>query len=149
MYKSRIIRKESEVLSRVNLGDDPDIKAALENKVRDKPFTRLCLSDRCISILGKTYNYMTGHNWDYIYKDSGEVLNDSSTEEKGCVSLNQPMPFSQQHIALFRSNGKFALVLKNDPSSRKLCTMDRRRKDILAFEMISNDLILVKLKDEK
>ena len=76
-------------------------------------------------------------------------MKNSNTEEKGCVLLNQPMPFSHQHIALFKSNDKFALVMKNDPSSRKLCTMDRRRKDILLLEMISNDLILIKLKDDE
>ena len=92
---------------------------------------------------------MTQNSWDYIYQESFDVLKNSDTEEKECVSLIQPMPFSHLQIALFTKNDKYALVLKDDPSSRKLCTMDRRRKDILAFEMIHSNLLLVKLMGDK
>lgn len=41
-----------------------------------------------------------------------------------------------------------ALLLKSDPSSRKLKFLDRRRKDAVRFEMISEDLFLVKMRGE-
>ena len=41
-------------------------------------------------------------------------------------------------------------MIKNEPSSRKLITLDRRRKDALNFEMINDRLALARMKgDEK
>ena len=42
----------------------------------------------------------------------------------------------------------FALTFKNDPGSRKRCILDRRRKDVIFFEMLGDKLMLVKLKGD-
>ena len=39
-------------------------------------------------------------------------------------------------------------MIKNEPSSRKLITLDRRRKDTLNFEMINDRLALVHMKGD-
>ena len=74
LFKVHIIRKESEVMSRVYLGDMHAIKTALENKVRDKEFVRLGISDRCISIGGKIYSLKTGYYWDFIYQGTDHAI---------------------------------------------------------------------------
>ena len=38
--------------------------------------------------------------------------------------------------------------MKDDPSTRKLCTLDRRRKDVLNFAMINDKLILTRIKGD-
>ena len=58
------------------------------------------------------------------------------------------MPYSHLQIALLQQGEMYALALKNDPSSRKRCTLDRRRKDVIFFEMLGDQLILVKLKGD-
>ena len=40
-----------------------------------------------------------------------------------------------------------ALFVKNEPSSRKLCTFDRRKRDVLLLDMLSETVILAKLKN--
>ena len=59
------------------------------------------------------------------------------------------MPYSHQQIALLQQGELYALALKNDPSSRKRATLDRRRKDVIFFEMLGDELILVKLKGDE
>ena len=41
------------------------------------------------------------------------------------------------------------LMVKNDPSSRKLCTLDRHRKDCLNFVMLTPDRLLVQLEGDR
>ena len=67
LFKVRIMRRETEVETKIFLGNKPNLRAALENKVRDRPFARLCMSDRCISIFGKTYSTKTGYSWDFSF----------------------------------------------------------------------------------
>ena len=74
MYKVQIIRKESIVINRFNLNDKPLIKQTLENKVRDKDFVRLGISDRCLSIAGKIFNIKTGYGWDVHYQGSQNAV---------------------------------------------------------------------------
>ena len=38
--------------------------------------------------------------------------------------------------------------MKNEPSSRKVCTVDTRRRDVLLLEMISERVLLIKLKNQ-
>ena len=40
-------------------------------------------------------------------------------------------------------------MIKNEPSSRKLITLDRRRKDTLNFEMINDRLALARMKGDE
>ena len=40
-------------------------------------------------------------------------------------------------------------MIKNEPSSRKLITLDRRRKDALNFEMINDRLALARMKGDE
>ena len=58
------------------------------------------------------------------------------------------MPFSHIQVAYQKEGDIEMLMLKNDPSSRKLCTLDRRRKDALNFVMLTPDRILVQLKGD-
>ena len=101
-----IIRRESEVIKRISLGAKTPIKHALENKVRDVPFIRLCISDRCISIFGKTYNYATGYSWDYVFQGHIDCNQSqySNSQDKQSIAMIQYLPFSQQQIALLDNN---------------------------------------------
>ena len=91
-------------------------------------------------------------------------MNDYNTEDKQqSIHLLETMPYSHLQIALLQRNVKtdsqqalklknkkeYALALKNDPSSRKRCTLDRRKKDVILLEMIGDQLILVKLRGDK
>lgn len=49
---------------------------------------------------------------------------------------------------MLERDGKQALILKNETSSRKRCTFDCRQKDVLLFQRINKRLILAKLKGE-
>ena len=95
LFKVQIIRTVSEVLFKINLSDKYAIKYALENRVRDKPFIHIGISDRCISIFDKIYNIHTGYSWDFIYSGS-----DSSVDSALKVKSIQNMTFSHQQIAL-------------------------------------------------
>ena len=41
-----------------------------------------------------------------------------------------------------------SLFVKNEPSSRKVCTFDTRRRDVLLLDMISERMLLLKLSNE-
>lgn len=58
------------------------------------------------------------------------------------------MPFSHLQIAQLQIGQNNALILKNDPSSRKIVSLDRRRKDALLFEMLNNEVVLTKLQGD-
>ena len=74
-------------MTRIFLGDKPSIRSALENKVRDMPFIRLGISDRCISIFGKTYNYKTGFSWDFAFKSIDVTHDDEDLDSVVSISL--------------------------------------------------------------
>ena len=122
-----------------------DLKAALENKVRGKEFVRLGISDRCISIHNKIYNYHTGYKWNFIYEGS-----EHATQSDQCVLRLHNLTFSHLQIALVKtkSTNEYSFYLKNEPSSRKICTLDRRRRDILKFDMVNDKLVLARLKGD-
>ena len=108
-------------------------------KVRNK-HVRIGISDRCISIFGKTYSYLTGQSWDFVFQGTETVRNN----ENSVIQLFN-MPFSHLQIAQLQIGKNNALILKNDPSSRKIASLDRRRKDALLFEMLNNEVVLTKL----
>ena len=58
-FKASIAR-DCEITDRRDLSEHKVINEALETKVRNRKFVRIGMSDRCISIFGKTYNYHTG-----------------------------------------------------------------------------------------
>ena len=72
MYKLKVDR-ECEVLFHVNLSLKPTIKTHLENRLRGKDFVRLSMSERCISIFGKTYSLSTGNSWDFVYNSTADT----------------------------------------------------------------------------
>ena len=57
------------------------------------------------------------------------------------------LPFSNLQIAYFSPGEKKSLMIKNDPSSRKLRTVDLRSKHVLLFEAINERKMLIKLQD--
>ena len=40
-------------------------------------------------------------------------------------------------------------MIKNEPGSRKLITLDRRRKDTLNFEMINDRMALIRMRGDE
>ena len=118
------------------------------------------MSDRCISIYGKTFALNTGHQWDFIFTGK----HDTSFKISGLQSL----PFSHTMCAEVSKDikksrqvekrskivteefiiKKHALMFKNDPATRKICTFDRRRKDVLLYELINDNLMIAKLKSD-
>ena len=59
-----------------------------------KDFVRIGVTDRCISYKGKTYNYRTGHKWDFFYN--------FNTEKDLNIQYSEPLPFSNLNIALLK-----------------------------------------------
>ena len=51
------IDRDCELIYRKNLDEHKIIYEALQTLVVNKPFVRLGMSERCISIYGKTYSY--------------------------------------------------------------------------------------------
>ena len=92
LYKVEIER-ECEVLCRTYLNEKKIIREALETKVRNK-HVRIGISDRCISIFGKTYSYLTGQSWDFVFQGTETVRNN----ENSVIQLFN-MPFSHLQIA--------------------------------------------------
>ena len=61
------------------------------------------------------------------------------------VLYSEPLPFSNLNISLLRDHDKFAFLIKNEASSRKLSTFDHKQHQILLLEMITDNLILAKV----
>ena len=58
---------ERECLTLDKVGLNKHIQDRIEKYVRATEFARMSITDRCISFNGKTINYRTGYEWDYIY----------------------------------------------------------------------------------
>ena len=94
----------------------------------------------------------TGNSWSFI--PDSFVPYEPDTE----VLQVQNMPISHLQIALATqksdrdnliSDRKPLFLIKNAPSSRRLTTVDRRRRDVVLLTVISEDLILIKFKKKK
>ena len=60
-------REGSKVLSKKTLTVHSNIERAMESLLRDKSFTRISVADRCITIRGRTFNFDTGFDWDFLF----------------------------------------------------------------------------------
>lgn len=49
----------------------------VETKIRGKNFIRIGVNDRCLMINGRTINYRTGHEWDFIFNDSCTTISNT------------------------------------------------------------------------
>lgn len=62
---------------------------------------------------------------------------------------SERLPQSNLVIALVKNrDDRFALLLKNESSSRKICTFDRRSSDVQCLIMVHEELMLAKLKKD-
>ena len=107
------------------------------------------MTDRCLTVNGRTINYHTGHEWDFVFNDPG--MTDGTTK----IIRSETLPYShlQMAIAMPEENEKMddipkhaAFWIKNDVSSRKKCLFDHRSRDVQLFEVLSENLILAKIK---
>ena len=98
-------------------------------------------------IQGRTINYHTGHEWDYIFNaDHDESVDSMEDQDRILVQHSQMLTFSSLQLALVTSGDKAAFMIKNDSSSRRKILFDHRARDVLLFEPLSDKLILAKLK---
>ena len=72
LFKLQVAR-EIIVLSQTNLSTKNNLKSAIENRIRGKDFMRVSISDRCISILGKTYSLTNDTNWNFVYNSTADT----------------------------------------------------------------------------
>ena len=98
----------------------------------------MCISDRCITISGRTFNLETGYEWSAIINER----EDQSLKFR----WHQFLPYSTLQISFVQSKqNSSAFLLKNAPNSRKVNLVDRRNRDITVFDMIDSDNFLVQM----
>ena len=51
-------------------------------------------------------------------------------------------------VALKKKSDRCRLVFKNDPSSRKICTLNYHRKDVELFSLINDERMLIKFRED-
>ena len=51
------------------------IQTIIETKMRGKDFIRVSMTDRCMTMYGRTINYETGHEWNF-YEMTREQSNE-------------------------------------------------------------------------
>ena len=99
----------------------------------------MCISDRCITIQGRTFNLETGYEWSCIINER---------EDQG-LSLrfkwHQYLPYSTLTLSFVEQRDQSAFFLKNAANSRKLTILDRRRRDVVQFEMIDSENFMVEM----
>ena len=59
------------------------------------------------------------------------------------------LPYSNQQLAFGTLKEESYLLMKSSPSSRRLCTVDRRRRDVQYLEMIAKGLLLMNIKGDR
>ena len=64
------------------------------------------------------------------------------------VQYSQMLTYSTLQLALVTSGQKAAIMVKNDPSSRRLMLFDHRVRDVLLFEPLSDKMILAKMTND-
>ena len=55
------------LLERNNLSEFKTISSALQN-LKQSPWNNVSITERCITIQGKTLNFKSGHEWDFSFK---------------------------------------------------------------------------------
>lgn len=135
------IERECNTLDKVLLTKFSNVQDQVEENIRNKDFIRISVTDRCLTIKGKTLNYRTGFEWDFM-------ANFSESQSIPAV-MSENVPFTNLQIALFRDEKKEAFLIKNEPGSRKRITFAHRQRDVLLFEMINCNLMLAKMKGQE
>ena len=81
------LERESRIILQLNLTTFKNIQTMIETQVRDSDFLRMGITDRCLTVKGRTYNHQTGFEWDFFY-------NSSSEEEKLEILYSEKLPIS-------------------------------------------------------
>ena len=55
------------LLEKSNLGEFKTISAAMQN-LKSRPWNVISITERCITIQGKTLNFKSGHEWDFSFE---------------------------------------------------------------------------------
>ena len=97
----------------------------------------MCISDRCITISGRTFNLETGFEW-------SAIISEHQDQNLKC-RWHRFLPNSSLSLTLVESKEESAFVLKDAPNSRKLTLFDRRQSDVRLFEMIDNSNYLAQI----
>ena len=115
-------------------------------QLKDLPWSRLSITDDCITLNGKTLNFKDGYSWKFEYNDK-DYTQQSQWTVKSC--LNIEYTHRQLLVASRRFNNwqENAFVAKLHPSSRKLSLFgDRALHAIEMIDFITNKQVLVKMK---
>lgn len=136
-----LVENEPVILKSIDLESEASLKKALERDVKDKKFVRISVTDRCISIKGYTYNIQTGHSWSFFVGENSKPIEIHSVENCFCSSLQVAQAVEGES----ESDKSLVLLFKMNPSTRRLCTLEKRCHDVLLLELITENLLLIKL----
>ena len=56
-------------MEKTNLCVFKNVQTIVETMIRGKDFVRVSFTDRCFTIKGKTVNYRTGNEWDFVFNN--------------------------------------------------------------------------------
>ena len=89
------LEREVRILNTVQLEKHRNIRDALETMMRGTDFIRVSITERCLSMFGKTYNLHTGFEWDYFMTSE-----DPEAAEHSKFIRTENLPYSGLQIAL-------------------------------------------------
>ena len=148
LFKLAIQGSELTILSRTPLKQHEALSAMLESKLRLFEFQRVAICERTISFYDQTCSTLTGHVWDI----ENDIRPRKVIKKTKNVLALEAAPFSNLQIAVMRRDDfekplsqQYSIMLKNNPSSRKLTTFDSKRKFVKKFEMIGEETLLAEL----
>ena len=121
-----------------------NIDDAMEEHVRDKKFSRISVTNTCLTIKGSHFSFATGNEWHYVFNHFDDLDEDNELK----IIFSQSLPASCLQIALAERGNDMAFLIKNEPSSRQICLFERQRRHVLLLEMINDNLILAKLRGD-
>ena len=75
LFKLRLEERECKVLNRISLMVHLSLEKSLEEHVRNINFSRISLSDRCLTIAGKSFSFETGYDWEFVFNTSQSGYN--------------------------------------------------------------------------
>ena len=120
----------------------------------------MSICDRCITVGGRTFNLQTGYDWSAVIQERDD--------DNINFNWHQYLPYSNfmityaessieskvgnrenQNQANIESETIKAFIFKNAPSSRKINMLDRKRRDVIMFEMLNKSNFLVRIQSKK
>ena len=135
---------DANLLKTIDLGlRELHLGHKLERYLRHKKFPRICVTDQSITMGGSNYNLETGYCWDFV------VAGLAGKKLEYQIDHVEHLPFSNQQLAFGTLHDQSYLLMKSSPSSRRLCTVDRRRRDVLYLEMIAKGLLMMNMKGDR